>query len=46
MCKFCLAEMLRIILENQDRCARNTNVINEMLTMEMIKYLSLLLERK
>ena len=45
MCKFCMAEMLRIILQNQECRSKITDAKNEMLAVELIKYLKLLLER-
>lgn len=46
MCKFCIAEMLRIILQNQECCAKMTEHKNEMLTVELIKHLQILIERR
>ena len=40
MRKFCLAEMMRIILDNQACCAKMTDAKNEMLAVEIIKQLS------
>jgi|AMWB02.1.fsa_nt_gi hypothetical protein len=45
MCKFCMAEMLRIILQNQKDCSKITDAKNEMLAMELIKYLTCLIDR-
>lgn len=45
VCKFCAAEMLRIILENQACCAKMTDTKNEMLVVELIKYLNSISER-
>ena len=39
VCKFCAAEMLRIILDNQNCCARMTDAKNEMLVIEILKNL-------
>lgn len=44
ICKFCAAEMLRIILQNQECCAKRIDSKNEMLAMELIKYIQVLLE--
>lgn len=44
ICKFCAAEMLRIILNNQECCAKRIDTKNEMLTVELIKYIQILLE--
>lgn len=46
MCKFCAAEMLRIILDNQAYCAKMTDAKSEMLAVEIIRCLNSLLERK
>jgi hypothetical protein len=40
-----MAEMLRLILKNQECCAKTTDAKNEMLAMELIKYLHVLTER-
>lgn len=44
ICKFCAAEMLRIILQNQECCAKRIDAKNEMLAMELIKYIQVLLD--
>lgn len=45
ICKFCAAEMLRIILQNQECCAKRIEAKNEILAMEFIRYLKTILER-
>ena len=37
LCRFCAAEMLRIILENQNCCAKMTDSKAEILAVEIIK---------
>lgn len=45
VCKFCMAEMLRMILQNQECCAKKIDSKNEMLTVELFKYLQMIMER-
>ena len=45
ICRFCAAEMLRIILKSQEDCAKNIIAKNEMLTIELLKCLNTLILR-
>lgn len=46
VCKFCAAEMLRIILDNQNCCAKMTDAKAEIIAVEIIKCLNDIFERK
>ncbi len=45
ICKFCAAEMLRLILQNQECCARRIEAKSEVLAIELIRHLQMIIER-
>jgi hypothetical protein len=40
MCKFCIAEMLRIILEQQEHCRKSTDAKLDILAIEFLRCLN------
>ncbi len=40
MCKFCMAEMLRIILRGQDEMQKKTEHRLDVVLMELVRYLT------